>query len=462
MSLVTLFRRMPLIRYPAARSLRAALRLENLDHRILPSHSQAPFAVPGAHPQPQDNDPIVQFEGRAYFAGSNAAGTDVELWRTDGKTASQVADINPGPGSSNPANLTVVDDLLYFTANDGSKGVELYKYDGKAVSRVADINPGAGSSNPYDLTAVNDTLYFVANDGSHGSQVWRTEGTSQGTFRVTDIGSGSPGGAQAYDLTPLKDTVYFGATNNVGGTFQLYKTQGTPGTTSVIATAGSNPYDLTVFKRALYFGATEAGTGQELWKTDGTTASVVDDINPGPANSGPYELTVLKDRLYFGATDGVNGVELWKTDGTASGTQPVANLNLHGDSNPYQLTVFNGSLYFFAADGNGLGHNKLWKTNGTASNTTSLGSVSDNAFYLTAAGGSLYFTADDSGGAYQVWRTNGRKAPTQVTTFTKGTDPAFLTPFKNNLVFMTEGGSMTQLWVAKKGGDEDGDDGDKD
>ena len=85
-------------------------------------------------------------------------------------------------------------------------------------------------------------------------------------------------------------------------------------------------------------------------------------------------------------------------------TQPVANLNFAGDSNPYQLTVFKDNLYFFAADGNGLGHNQLWKTNGTASKTTSLGSVSDNAFYLTAAGGPLYFTANDSGGAYQVWR----------------------------------------------------------
>jgi ELWxxDGT repeat protein len=461
-SLVTLFRRTPSARRPATRSHSTALRLENLDARILPSHSHAPFAVPGAHPQPQDNNPIVQFDGRAYFAGASAAGTDVELWRTDGKTASRVADINPGPGSSNPANLTVVDDLLYFTANDGSKGVELYKYNGKTVSLVADINPGAGGSAPYDLTAVDDTLYFVANDGSDGFQVWRTEGSSQSTFQVTNIGSASPGGSQAYDLTPLRDTVYFGATANGGGTFQLYKTQGTPATTSVIAGAGTNPYDLTVFKRQLFFGATAAGTGQELWKTDGTTASVVADINPGPASSGPYELTVFNSRLYFGATDGVNGVELWKTDGTAAGTQPVANLNLAGDSNPYQLTVFNDSLYFFAADGNGLGHNKLWKTNGTASKTTSLGSVSDNAFYLTAAGNSLYFTADDSGGAYQVWRTNGRRAPTQVTTFAKGTDPAFLTPFRNQLVFMTEGGVMTQLWVVKKGGDEDGDDGDKD
>ena len=49
-----------------------------------------------------------------------------ELWVFDGKTAKMVADLNPGPGSSNPKHLTVMNGALYMNANDGKTGDELF------------------------------------------------------------------------------------------------------------------------------------------------------------------------------------------------------------------------------------------------------------------------------------------------------------------------------------------------
>jgi ELWxxDGT repeat protein len=63
-----------------------------------------------------------------YFQKSPTYGE--ELWRTDGTPAGTkiVFDLNPGPASSSPRNLTQVNDEVYFSADDGIHGTELFKF----------------------------------------------------------------------------------------------------------------------------------------------------------------------------------------------------------------------------------------------------------------------------------------------------------------------------------------------
>ena len=93
--------------------------------------------------------------------------------------AEMVQDINPGEDSSGLANLTVMDNLLYFRADDGAHGAELWRSDGTATNTVmvADIFPGENgsdpnSSAPENLIVVNGTLFFLAYDGPHGVELW--------------------------------------------------------------------------------------------------------------------------------------------------------------------------------------------------------------------------------------------------------------------------------------------------
>jgi ELWxxDGT repeat protein len=54
--------------------------------------------------------------------------------------------------------------------------------------------------------------------------------------------------------------------------------------------------------------------GNELWRSDGTTAGtkLVRDIKPGAKGSGTRNLTNVGGTLFFDADDGRHGTELWK------------------------------------------------------------------------------------------------------------------------------------------------------
>jgi len=50
----------------------------------------------------------------------------------------------------------------------------LWKYDGtNAPSMVADIYSGSSSSYPFALTVFNNELCFTADDGTNGYELWK-------------------------------------------------------------------------------------------------------------------------------------------------------------------------------------------------------------------------------------------------------------------------------------------------
>lgn len=117
-----------------------------------------------------------------------------ELWKTDGTPAGthMVSDIKPGGGRydgtlsgvvGNPVDipLATANGRVLFSADDGQFGLELWTSNGTLSQVIADVNPGPGSSNPAFITMViadPPIFYFAATDDGQAYSLWKTDGVS--------------------------------------------------------------------------------------------------------------------------------------------------------------------------------------------------------------------------------------------------------------------------------------------
>ena len=380
-------------------------------------------------------------------------------------------DIRPGRNSSNPMDDAVVfNGALYFGAKGGStSGKELWKYDGvNAPSIVADIYAGSAESDPEDLVVFNGALYFSADVGSNGRELWKYDGTT--ATMVTDINPGPPDGLRIdgtyHNLRVYDGALYFAADDGTNGR-ELWKYDGT--TATMVAninfpgSSSSNPSRLTVFDGDLYFLANDGMLGDELWKYDGTTATMVADIYPMSRSSSPYDLAVFNGALYFAAHDGVHGEELWKfdpanTSGGAHGTASlVADINPGvDDGDADNLMVFNNALYFVAD--NGTNGEELWKYDGVnaPSMVADIYPGADNGVdngasnILRVYDGALYFGADDGVYGEELWKYDGTSVSrvTDINPGSEGSDLKDFTVFNGVLYFHADNGTDgDELWA---------------
>jgi ELWxxDGT repeat protein len=136
---------------------------------------------------------LTNFNEVLYLRASHDSSVGDELFMSDGTDIGTilVKDINP-TGDASPQNLTVVGNLLYFSASDGTNGEELWKSDGteSGTVMVKDINSGSGDASIEQLTNVGGDLCFIADDGVKGRELWISNGSESGTNLVKDIVTG--------------------------------------------------------------------------------------------------------------------------------------------------------------------------------------------------------------------------------------------------------------------------------
>ncbi|BAP54813.1 hypothetical protein THII_0516 [Thioploca ingrica] len=400
-----------------------------------------------------------------------------ELWVQEGSQPEvMLKDIYPGHEGSNPTELTVFKDKLYFTANDSVHGVELWVTDG-----VPEYPVNSG----YNLT-LQTTGTGSGTVSSTGTSASISCGTNCLTYlplaviylhAIPDSDSTFAGwstGCDDYPFIPSADTVCTATFNKTDSYHLTLATAGTgTGTVSSFGTSagiscGTNC--LTYFPStfitlsvipdsgSVFIGWSEGCNDEMSLRADTTCTAtllllpvspdegthLVKDINPEnsspfyPYSNGVFEPVMLNNKSYFWANDGLHGWELWSSDG--SGTTLVKDIMPgEGGSIPkrtplilrsweyysYSLGIFKNRLYFWAADAQGWG---VWTSDGTEIGTVKIKNLLPYYYHpvtgfaqgidqfneFITSNDKLYFMANDNIHGLELWSSDGTEEGTTL------------------------------------------------
>ncbi len=268
----------------------------------------------------------LSFRGDTYFVATFNEDQDErsELWRFDEDTATaeRVTDFNDRAFCG---QLATDDFDLFASLSTPEYGCELWRIDGASfeTTMVADLRPGELGSYPSYAVGRDGDLYFVART-SPSPEVY-----DYALFRL-----------HADDYTSITDVWSF-----VPGVF-----------------ANTDYY---------FFKQDNAGTSQQLWRTDGTRAGTL-AVTQSPIEAvHPFVLSTTGGHVFYLVQTSRDFGQVWQSDGTAEGTRPIPNLVV--PFNAGVVTALNGAVYFRADDG--IYGTELWKLDPPPGDTNFDGSV---------------------------------------------------------------------------------------
>jgi len=316
-------------------------------------------------------DSIGYFRGNIVFQdkiviSGETPGFGIELLVIDSNYNFQVIDVNNGPAASDAGTFfNRADSVLYFKATNGTDGAELWRTDGTedGTWQLKDINPGSANSTPKQFTEHNGKVYFVANDGN-GDELWITDGSTAGTTKVADLNSTPATGSITNIVSGPGGLLYFTPLDDSGNR-RIYKTNGTSAGTSLVSPdiIVASGFVFEDFNNAIYFAGFPVNTQTvRLYKTDGTAVGTTEVYSAYSASSTHYGISlsfrtaISNGRLYFTANDSIHGNEVYKTDGTTAGSSMLADIGDDEFDYPNYLTAIAGGGVFFMSPDSAIGN----------------------------------------------------------------------------------------------------------
>jgi len=409
--------------------------------------------------------------------------------------------------SSEPRELKVVGDVLFFSANDGIHGRELWRWrrdpqmgvTGR-VELVDDLYVGTQGSEPRFLFVYGNWLYFVAAI-SEGKDVLWICGSHEGTPRPVKTAAGGYATMHVLCGAGSRWVYFFGPDDS--GDASIFRTElgssiaeriglddirpephqlaattidnilyfyshtgyiccldGSGRVTRIAALESKFIPGLPGLPGGMFLWGVTSDHGWEPYITGGTTETtrLLRDIKPGPATSVQHlGATVFEHAAYFAADDGAHGIELWKTDGTSDGTVMIKDVcSGSSSSDPRYFTAAGGCLFFVADDGR---HGpELWTTGGSHENThlvqdSIAGPQGSGPWSLTEFKERVWFCAKSPLSGEEILCSDGTEEGTRVALdLVPGpgdSSPHNLTPFVDVMLFTCDDGIHgEELWVS--------------
>ncbi len=326
-----------------------------------------------------------------------------------------VKDINPSKAGSNPSGLNAGSNGFVFKANSLEYGLELFFSDGTMAGTTIfqDHVPGVQSGNIINHEVIGSHVYTVTKSAAT-MEFWKIDLVSQTPMLLISLPSNIGVSSSDDVFTQVGNEVYFYFWNN-SYSFELWKTDGTPGNTVLVDDLGQNafPKDFQALDNILYFTKYDFFTGRELWRSDGTAGGtfLVKNASAGTDLEDVLDLTVFQGKLYYSVIQPFFKFEIWESDGTEAGTQLLTG------NNAFEITVVGNSLFFTVSDP--ISGAELWKMEGTAQQLTLVKDIVPGAGLgilksLVASGTKLYFIADDGVSGSELWTSDGTSTGTYL------------------------------------------------
>ncbi|TVZ55076.1 putative secreted protein (Por secretion system target) [Lutibacter sp. Hel_I_33_5] len=368
-------------------------------------------------------DFITPFNSKLYFSYYK------ELWETDGTETGTKMVFDEINNEGLIRGISKIGNNLMILTQQA-----VHLYDGSS-NTTTKLNTPDLSLVQTKFISIGNKAYFNADYKGQGFRIWTTDGTEAGTKSLKPVW---PDGKVPSTLQKINNKLIFssGSTQGTYNIGELWVSDGTDTGTKLLkdinkaGNINSSPQFLTKLNGKVYFAADDNINGRELFVFDGTTTTLVKDINPGFQSSKPHDFYLFGDKIIFKAYSLDKGLELWITDGTTAGTKILKDINPNGDGflNDNRAYVrigyfkeFNSELYFFANNGtNGM---ELWKTDGTEAGTTMLKDINSGANScsrpaldlrpkIVETNNELYFYAAISGSdnnlsSFKMWKTDG-------------------------------------------------------
>lgn len=402
---------------------------------------------------PNDIRHLMSVGDQLFFQGETRE-HGAELWTTDGTTDGTrlVRELFPGPGgSAGPRVFAEFQGRLLMGVSDHGRDSihQLWVTDGTESGTELLFDFGDLEEGPTEITVANNAAYFFVTSVDGRVDLWRTDGTAAGTAAVLEVQPAHTG-EDRMRLTAIGEQIFFVA--GEGGQSGLWASDGTADGTRQLtseATGGPTQIDrIHVADNKAYFAGHTVEHSKEVWVSDGTVAGTHQVRDVGLGSVRVEHLTPFQNRLAF-VVAGLAGRELYLTDGTSDGTIPVTNINSQDDdSAPTLLTAVGDKIFYRARDAE-FGF-ELFVTDLTAGETTRLtdlspGPGSERFGSLTTVADTLYFVPRGRAGlGAELWRSDGTTEGTHIVrdinVGSSGSNPRFLVPFDERLLFATDVG----------------------
>src|SRR5207253_3706320 len=169
---------------------------------------------------------------------------------------------------------------------------------------------------------------------------------------------------------------------------------------------GILPHDFHIFGDYLYFGGDDDVHGDELWRTDGTSAGtkMVADLRPGTYRPNVYQMFDFQGAFYFVYQDATYGYQLFRSDGTSNGTRMVPNPAQAANYQFPRPVVIYRDLIWYVTTGGSNSTAQLWASDGTAAGTKLVTELASGPSELVPLGDSFIFSDRDPAKGLELFK----------------------------------------------------------